>query len=85
MEWIIINRFGLKIKEILNKNEIVTYKNLKDLAKKIIKFNKNDHLRKKIAKNGRDKYHKYFNSRIISEFILSKTLNIKTKKYYWEQ
>lgn len=74
-----------KFNEILNKNEIVTYKNLKDLAKKIIKFNKNDHLRKKIAKNGRDKYHKYFNSRIISEFILSKTLNIKTKKYYWEQ
>jgi len=74
-----------KFSDFLNKNEIVTYKNLKDLSKKIIKLNKNDQLRKKIAKNGRNKYHKFFNSKIISEFIIAKTFNIKTKKYYWEK
>jgi len=74
-----------KINEHLNNKEIVTYKNLKDLAEKIIKYNKNDRIRRIIAKNGRDKYHKYFNSEIIAQFIVSKTLNIKTKKFYWEK
>ncbi len=73
-----------KFSNFLSKNEIVTYKNLKDLANKIIKFNKNDRLRKKIAKKGRIKYHRYFNSKIIAEYILNKTLKIKTRKYYWE-
>ena len=74
-----------RFSNFLNKKEIVTYKNLRDLSKKIIKFNKNDKLRKKIAKNGRNKYHKFFNSKIISEFIITKTFNIKGKKYYWER
>ena len=74
-----------KINEFLNKHEIVTYKNLKDLANKIIKYTKNDHIRKKIAKNGRNKYHKYFNSKEISRFIISKTFKIKSKGFYWEK
>ena len=74
-----------KINDHLDKKEIVTYKNLKDLAKKIIKYNKDDRMRKTIAKNGRDKYHKHFNSKIISNFIISKTFNIKTRKFYWEK
>ena len=74
-----------KISDHLNSREIVTYKNLKDLANKIIKFNKNDRLRKIMAKNGRDKYHKFFNSEIIANFIVSKTLRIKAKKFYWEK
>ena len=48
-----------KFENFLSKNEIITYTNINDLAKKIIKFNKNDKLRKKIAKKGRVKYHKY--------------------------
>ena len=35
-----------KLSNFLNKDEIVEYKNLKDLAKKILKFNKNNKLRK---------------------------------------
>ena len=66
-----------------NKNEIVLYKNINDLSKKIIKYSNNDRLRKKIAKNGRNKYFKYFNSTIIAEFIINRTFNID-KKYYWE-
>jgi len=73
-----------KISNFLNNREIVTYKNLSDLAKKIIKYTKNDKLRKIIAKNGWKKYHKYFNSKIISKFIISKTLKLKTPKFYWE-
>ena len=72
-----------KFSDFLNKNEIVTYKNVNDLAKKIKKYLNNDKLRKKIAKNGREKYFKYFNSTIIADFIIHKTY-ISNKKFYWE-
>ncbi len=73
-----------KFKNFLNNNEIVTYKNIEDLSKKIIKLNKNDKLRKKIARNGRIKYHKYFNSKNIADYIITKTFKIKKDKYFWE-
>ena len=69
-------------RDFLSNKEIVTYKNIKDLAKKIIKFSKNNKLRKKIAKNGREKYHKFFNSKIIADYILKKTFNISIEKKF---
>jgi glycosyltransferase involved in cell wall biosynthesis len=74
-----------KFENFLSNNEIITYNNIQDLAKKIIKYNKNDRLRKKIAKKGRVKYHKYFNSKIIAEYIINKTFKINNKKYFWER
>ncbi len=74
-----------RFKDFLNQNEIITYKNINDLATKIIKFNKNDKLRKKIAKKGREKYHKFFNSTKIAEYIINKTFNFKSEKYFWEK
>ena len=42
--------------------------------------------RKKIAKNGRDFYLRYINSTIVADFILSKTLDIKSKNnFVWER
>jgi glycosyltransferase involved in cell wall biosynthesis len=73
-----------KFSNFFNKKEIVTYKNISDLAKKIKKFTNNNNLRMKIAKNGRNKYFKYFNSTLVAEYILNKTFNIPTKKYFWE-
>ena len=70
--------------KFFNKNEIVLYKNTKDLINKINYYSNNDYLRKKIANNGRKKYFKHFNSNIIAEFIINKTFNIK-KKYFWEK
>ena len=67
----------------LNKNEIITYNDINDLTKKILKYTNNDKLRRRISKKGRDKYFKYFNSTIIAEFIINKTYNID-KKYFWE-
>ena len=72
-----------RFSDFLNKNEIITYTNIKDLAFKINKYLKNDNLRRKIAKNGRDKYFKFFNSTIVADFIISKTYNLK-KKFFWE-
>ena len=68
----------------LNKDEIIMYKNINDLSEKIDKYSNDDKLRKKIAKKGRDKYFKYFNSTIVADFIIKKTFSIKHKKFYWE-
>ena len=72
-----------KIGNFFNKDEIITYNNKSDLSEKIMKYVKDDKIRKKIAKKGRDKYFKYFNSKIIANFIINKTYGIK-KKFFWE-
>jgi len=42
--------------------------------------------RKKIAKRGKMKYMKYFNSTIVAEYIINKTFDntYKKNKYIWE-
>jgi len=70
--------------DFFDNDEIITYNNINDLSEKIIKYSQDDKLRKKIAKNGRDKYFKYFNSTIIADFIIKKAFNINHKKFYWE-
>ena len=69
--------------DFFNKKEVVIYKDINDLSKKIEKYLNNDVLRQKIAKRGRDKYFKFFNSTIVAEYIINKSFNIK-KKYLWE-
>ena len=69
-----------------NSNEMVFYKNVSDLSEKIIRISKDEKLRKKIAKNGKKKYMKYFNSDLVAQYIINKTLDIKVKtKNYWEK
>ena len=69
--------------DFFTNKEIVTYKNYNDLVEKILRYKKNDKERKLIAKNGKLKYLKYFNSTVIAEYIINKTYALK-KKYYWE-
>ena len=69
-----------KFGDFFNKDEIVLYKNIDDLAEKTSKFSNDDRLRKKIAKKGHDKYFKYFNSTIIADFIIHKTFFLIIKK-----
>jgi len=71
--------------DFIGKNYMVFYKNLEDLNYKIHKYKKDKLTRKKIAKNGKKYYLKHFNSTIIAEYILSKTINFKpSQKYIWE-
>ena len=70
--------------DYFTKKEIVTYKNYDDLINKILKYKRDNHERKTIAKNGRYKYLKYFNSTIVSKFIINKTFDIKNnEKFLW--
>ena len=62
---------------------MVFYKNVNDLSEKIIKISNDEKLRRSIGKNG-EKYMKYFNSNLVAEFIINKTLGINDKnKYLW--
>ncbi len=68
-------------------DEIIFYSNLSNLSEKIQKYAKDDYLRKKIAKKGKMKYMKYFNSTIVAEYIINKTFDINNKntKYLWDK
>ena len=73
-----------KFNNFFSNKEVIFYKNINDLSAKINKYSNNDKLRNKIAKKGRLKYFKYFNSTIIAKFIIEKTFNIESKsKYLW--
>ena len=70
--------------DFFSNKEIVTYKNVSDLCYLLQKYKKDTKQRKLIAKNGKIKYMKYFNSNIISKYIVEKTMNDKiSKNYLW--
>jgi len=66
-----------KYNDFFTKNEIVTYKNISELNKRLIFYKKNKSLLKKIAKSGCQKAHKIFNNKIIADYIVKKTMDIK--------
>ena len=73
--------------DFFTNKEIILYKDINDLSYKINKYKK-DHLdRKLIAKNGKKKYMKFFNSNIVCEFIINKTFQVEYKKnkFLWEK
>ena len=73
-------------KDFFNDKEMVFYKNLNDLSDKIIRIANDEKLRISIAKAGKKKYFKYFNSTLVADFILNKTLGLKTKtNYLWNK
>jgi spore maturation protein CgeB len=70
--------------DFFSNKEIVTYKNLTDLSYLLQKYKKDEKQRKLIAKNGKIKYMKYFNSNIISKYIVERTMDNKiSKDYLW--
>jgi len=69
-----------------NKNEMIFYNNVSDLSEKVLKISRDEKLRKKIARNGKLKYMKYFNSNKVAQFIIEKSLNVNNRnKYFWEK
>jgi len=73
-----------KYQDFFTKDEIVTFKNINDLNKKILYYKNNKRLMKKIASNGHKKAHKIFNNKIISDFIVRKTLGMNiVNRYSW--
>jgi len=70
--------------DFLNNNQIIFYDNIDDLSYKLNKYKKDTKERKRIAKNGKIFYLKEFNSTLVSDYILSKTLGYNSKnKFIW--
>jgi spore maturation protein CgeB len=66
-------------------NEMIFYRDTKDLIDKVNFYKKNERLRAKIGINGKNKYFKIFNNKIVGDYILSKTLGIKASyKFAWD-
>jgi len=66
------------------KDEMVFYKNISDLSEKIQRISRDEKLRKRIAKKGKAKYMKHFNSNKVAQYIIDQTLEIKSRdNYLW--
>ena len=64
---------------------MIFYKDIQDLIDKVRFYKKNDRLRAKIGMNGKKKYFKIFNNRIVANYILAKTLGLKPLyKFAWD-
>ena len=75
-----------KFDHFFSNNQIVFYNDLNDLSYKINKYKKDSKERRRIAKNGNNFYLKEFNSTKVADFILSKTMDYKSKyKFIWEK
>ena len=74
-----------KFNDFFSNSEVIFYKNFDDLINKIHFYKKNEKARIKIGLNGKKKYFKIFNNRIVADYIVSKTMKIKPNfKYAWE-
>ena len=71
-----------KLNNLFSENEAIFYTSNKDLNYKLNLMIKKNTERNKLAKKGRLKYHRKFNSTIIADFIICKTFDIK-KNFNW--
>ena len=69
----------VQMSDFFNKNEIIFYKNINDLADKIKFYSKNDKNRIKIARNGKKKYFKLFNETKITKYFIDISLGNNAK------
>ena len=68
-------------------DEVIFYSNLNTLSELIQKYARDDDARRKIAKKGKIKYMKFFNSTIVADYIINNTFDVKynKSKYLWDK
>ena len=71
-----------QLTDFFSDDEVVFYKDIRDLSNKINFYKNNAKLRNKIAKKGKEKYFRYFDNKIVAEFIINKILGTKIKKKF---
>ena len=69
-----------QLNDFLTDKEAIFYTDIDDLSEKLNFFKKSDKIRRKYAKNGKEKYFKFFDSEIISNYIISKSFDLEVKK-----
>ena len=71
----------VQMSDFFNKNEIIFYKNINELADKIKYYSKNEKVRIKIARNGKKKYFKLFNETKIAKYFIDISLGNKASLF----
>ena len=71
--------------DFFKKDELIFYNSISELSDKIIKYSLDDKERIKIAKKGKYKYFKYFNSSLIAKYIIANTFADNKTKYLWDE
>ena len=64
----------VQMSDFFNKDEMIFYSGIHDLADKINFYSRNEKIRKKISKNGKSKYFKLFNESKISKYFVDISL-----------
>ena len=73
------------IQIFFDSDEMGFYSDAEDLLNQMDKLYCNINKVNKISKNGKNRYFQIFNNSIVADYILSKTMGIKSKfKYVWE-
>ena len=74
-----------QLNNFFTNKEVIFYNSLNDLSDKMNFYSKNDKIRRKIAKAGRIKYHKNFDTKKVCQYIINKTMNYASKtRYIWD-
>ena len=72
--------------DFFSKDQIIFYTDIDDLSYKLNKYKVDHKERKRIAKNGKNFYLKEFNSTLVADYILCKTLDYKSNnKFIWNK
>ena len=74
-----------KFSDFFDTSEMGFYSNVDDLIKQIDKIHGDMNKINQISKNGKRRYFSIFNNLIVSDYIISKTFNEKSKfRYVWD-
>jgi len=73
-----------KLNDFFSDNEVIFYNDVNDLSETLNYLKKNDKKRREIGKNGRLKYHKIFNNKIITKYMIEKVFELNfSSNYAW--
>ena len=76
----------VKYNDFFSNKEMIFYEDIYDLIGKINFYKKNERKRIQIGINGKNRYFKIFNNRIVADYIASKTLGNKPLyDYIWDK
>ena len=72
--------------DFFNDDQMCFYENVSDLSNQLDNLKGNIKKINKISKNGKRRYFEIFNNSIVSDYIVSKTLDTKPSfKYIWDK
>jgi len=68
----------VEFSDFFSKNEMIFYTDIYDLIDKVNYYKNNERKRVQLGMNGKKRYFKIFNNRIVADYIFSKTLGVKS-------